>query len=87
MVPPIKRVSRQDGADPLTLPPLPEPNSWMIVSGPSSSIASRVASAISLKASSQVMRCHLPSPRSPLRLSGYFSRSAPYMTWLKHDPF
>ncbi len=59
----------------------------MIVSGPPSSMASTMASAISPSASSQVIRCHLPPPRSPTRFSGYFSRSEPYMTRLKQEPF
>ncbi|MCU0670344.1 MAG: hypothetical protein MUF70_13490 [Myxococcota bacterium] len=37
-------------------------------------------SAISRSACSQEIRCHLPSPRSPARLSGTVSRLGPYIT-------
>ncbi len=50
-------------------------SSVMIDSGPCSSMASSMASAMSVSASSQETGSNLPSPRSPTRLSGWVTRS------------
>ena len=58
------------------------PKSQMIPAGPLERSTSMVWSAISRSAWSQEIRFHLPSPRSPARVSGYRSRPASYMRWL-----
>ena len=62
----MKRVARSDAMRP---PSAGVP--WLrIASGPSFDSVSMMLSAISSRASSQEMRFHLPSPRSPLRFIG-----------------
>ena len=43
---------------------------WIMDSGPTSWMASSMASAMPVRASSQETRFHLPSPRSPARFRG-----------------
>ena len=56
-------------------------------SGPISSIASRMASAVSSSASSHEMRSQRPSPRSPARRSGCRRRSGESICRLHASPF
>jgi hypothetical protein len=58
-----------------------------IASGPISSMASSMTSAISVSASSHEMRSQRPSPRSPARRSGCRSRSAASCSRLQARPF
>ncbi len=55
------------------------PWSQTIDPGPSVVSASMLASAISRSACSQEIRCHLPDPRGPARLSGWRTRPASYI--------
>ncbi len=50
------------------------------VPGPCSARSASKRLAISSRASSQLTRSHWPLPRSPTRLSGWFTRSAPSST-------
>ncbi len=62
-------------------------SSCTTASGPTSSMASRMASAVSQRASSQEIRSQRPSPRSPARRSGYSIRSGASSSRLQARPF
>ncbi len=84
--PPMRRMSREK-ENAVSRPPCAGVPSSMTASGPTSSMASRMWSAISVNAWSQETRFHLPSPRLPARFRGCRTRSGEYSSRLQLAPF